>query len=116
MGAMSVGCGGCWLGPTTTRLAEAMPPFPASFEVMAVVTLFCVPEAVTLTLMENVQDALAVRLAPVRLRLFAPALAVIVPPPQLPVKPFGVEIPCPVGKVSVKPTPLRELVELGLVT
>src|SRR6185369_9763615 len=111
---MSVGCGGCWLGLTTVRLAEAVLPLPASVEVIVVVTLFCVPATVTLTLIENVQEVFAERLVPDRLKLFAPAFAVIVPPPQLPVKPFGLDISCPVGKPSVKPIPLKEMLELGL--
>jgi hypothetical protein len=44
--------------------------------------------------------------APVRVRLPAPAVAVMVPPPQLPVRPFGMEISKPEGKASVKPTPV----------
>jgi hypothetical protein len=37
----------------------------------------------------------------------------IVPPPQLPVKPFGVATSCPTGRVSVKPIPLLDRVMLG---
>jgi hypothetical protein len=34
-------------------------------------------------------------------------VAVMVPPPQLPVRPFGVDTTRPAGRVSVKPTPVR---------
>jgi hypothetical protein len=44
-----------------------------------------------------------------------PAVAVIVPPPQLPETPLGVVTTRPVGNVSMNPTPLRELAVLGLV-
>src|SRR5437016_4944562 len=44
--------------------------------------------------------------APVRLILPEPAVAVIVPPPQEPVSPFGVETTIPDGKLSVNATPV----------
>jgi hypothetical protein len=114
MGVMSVGCAGCWLGvEATIRLADAVAPFPASLDVTALVVFFCVPEAVPVTLIVNVHDALAARLAPERLTLPDPAAAVIVPPPQFPVKPLGEATLCPDGKVSVKPIPLRAKFELG---
>src|SRR5580693_8232806 len=111
---MSVGSGGCWLGPTTVICADAVPPFPASVEVTTLVTLFCAPLVVATTLTENVQEAPAARLAPDRLTLFEPAAAVIVPAPQLPVNPLGVDTVSPDGKVSVKPMPFKEVAELGL--
>src|ERR1700722_6636478 len=105
---MSVGCGGCWLGPATIRLAEAVPPFPASFEVTALVVLFCVPVAVPVTFTASVQDAPAARVAPESPTLLDPDAAVTVPPPQLPVRPSGVLTTCPAGRLSVKPIPLRD--------
>src|ERR1700691_4654068 len=89
MGVMFVGSGGCWLGPTTVIWADAVPPFPASVEVTAPVTLFCTPEAAPATFTAKVHEALAARLAPERLTLFEPATAVIAPLPQLPVSPLG---------------------------
>src|ERR1700723_1638965 len=86
---MSVGCGGCWLGPATMRLAEAVPPFPASVEVTALVVLVCVPEVVPVTFTANVHEVVAARDEPERMTLLDPAAAVMGPPPQLPVKPFG---------------------------
>ena len=38
---------------------------------------------------EKVQEALAARVAPARLTVPEPAVAVIVAPPQVPLKPFG---------------------------
>ena len=46
---------------------------------------------------------------------FVPCVAVIVPAPQLPVKPFGVAINSPAGSVSPKPMPLNPAAALGLV-
>src|SRR5580658_2298174 len=113
MGLMLVGSAGCWLGPITVICADAVPPFPASVEVTALVTLFCAPALVPATFTANVQEVAAAKLAPDRLTLFEPAAAVIVPPPQLPVNPFGVDTVSPVGRVSVKPIPLREVAVLG---
>jgi hypothetical protein len=62
----------------------------------------------------KVHETAAAKLAPERLTLFEPAAAIIVPPPQLPVNPLGVDTVSPDGKVSVKPMPLREVAELGL--
>lgn len=111
---MLVGSAGCWLGPTTVIWADAVPPLPASVEVTVLVTLFCMPAAVPVTFTAKVHEAAAARLAAERLTLFEPAAAVIVPPPQLPVDPLGVDTISPDGKVSVKPMPLREVAVLGL--
>ena len=99
-------------GATTLIEAEAVPPVPPSFEVTWPVVLFFVPAVVPVTLTEKVQDALAARLAPVRLTLPDPATAVIVPLPQEPVRPLGVETTSPAGNVSLKPTPERLCVGL----
>src|SRR5580704_7436688 len=113
MGLMLVGSGGCWLGPVTVICADAVPPSPASVEVTALVTLFCAPVVAPKTFTAKVHEVAAARLAPDRLTLFEPAAAVMVPPPQLPVSPFGVDTVSPAGRVSVKPIPLREMAVLG---
>src|SRR5258708_18406358 len=95
-------------GATTAIEAEAVPPVPPSTEVTLPVVLFLVPAVVPVTFTENVHDVLAARVAPVRLMLPDPAVAVMVPPLQLPTKPFGVATTKPAGKVSVKPTPVSE--------
>jgi len=103
-------------GATTLIEAEAVPPVPPSVEVTALVVLFCVPAAIPVTLTENVQLALAARVAPLRLMVFVPWVAVIVPPPQEPVRPFGVETTRPAGSVSLKATPVNAVVLFGLLT
>ena len=91
-------------GATTLIEAEAVPPVPPSVEVTLPVVLFCVPAAMPVTLTENVQlELFAASVAPLRLITFVPCVAVIVPPPQEPVRPFGVEITRPAGSVSLKP-------------
>src|SRR5216684_3073989 len=85
-------------GATTLMLAEAVPPVPPSTDVTLPVVLFCVPAAIPVTFTENVHDALAASDAPLRLITFVFCVAVIVPPPQLPVRPLGVEIMRPAGR------------------
>jgi len=99
-------------GATTARLADAVPPVPPSVEVTAPVVLFCVPAAAPVTFTEKVHELLTASAAPVRLITFVPAVAVIVPAPQVPARPFGVAITSPAGSVSVKPTPERLCVVL----
>jgi len=94
-------------------LAEPAPPFPASVEVTALVVLFFVPVVVSVTFTAKLQEALAAKLAPARVMLLDAAAAVSVPPPQLPVRPFGAATTCPAGRASVKPIPLREALAFG---
>jgi hypothetical protein len=65
------------------------------------------------TFTEKVQDVAAARLAPDRLMVLVPAVAEIVPPPQVPVRPLGVESTKPAGRVSVKPIPVSVVTVLG---
>jgi hypothetical protein len=104
-------------GPSTLTVAVLLvAPAPLSLEETVPVVLACAPAEIPITLTPNVHDPLAAIVAPVRFRLPAPAVAVIVPPPQLPVKPFGVEINKPAGKVSLKATPVSEVtLAIGLV-
>jgi hypothetical protein len=102
-------------GASTFTLAEAVPPVPASVEVTFPVVLVCKPATIPVTFTENVQEALAAIVPPLRLITFVPAVAVIVPAPQVPVSPFGVEITKPAGSVSLKPTPVSAVVVFGLV-
>jgi hypothetical protein len=99
-------------GATTDRLAEAVPPVPPSVEVTAPEVLSLVPAEVPVTLTENVQLELAARVAPDRLTEPEPATAVIVPAPHDPVSPLGVLTTRPVGRASVKATPVRAVVAL----
>ena len=91
---------------STETEAEAVRPVPPSFEVTAAVVLFWVPAVVPVTFTEKVQGVLAARVAPDKLTTPPPAVAVMVPPPQLPDSPLlGEEIASPEGSVSLKATP-----------
>jgi hypothetical protein len=94
-------------GATTLIDAEAVPPVPPSVDVTLPVVLFCVPAAAPVTFTAKVHEVLAARAAPVKLITLLPAVAVIVPAPQVPTWPLGVAITSPAGKVSLKPTPER---------
>ena len=75
------------------------------------------PAAAFTTFAENVQEAPTARVAPVRDTVPEPAVAVIVPPPHVPVRAFGVAITIPAGNVSVNATPVSATVfAAGLVT
>jgi hypothetical protein len=104
------------LTAATVTLAEAVLPVPPSVEPTAPVVLFLAPDAVPVTVTENVHDAFAASAAPARLAEPDPAVAVMAPPPQVPVRPLGVATTSPAGKVSVKATPLSDALGLGLVT
>jgi hypothetical protein len=97
---------------TTVMVAEAVLPVPALLEVTVTVLSFT-PWVVPVTFKRKVHEAPAVSVALVKLTLPEPALATMVPPPQPPVSPFGVETTRPGGSVSLKPTPFR-LTSLGL--
>jgi hypothetical protein len=99
-------------GATTLIEAEAVPPVPPSVEVTFPVVLFCVPAAIPVTFTEKVQELLAAIVPPLRLITLVPAVAVIVPAPHEPVRPFGVEITRPAGRVSLKATPVIAVVVL----
>src|ERR1041385_575740 len=97
-------------GATTKMLAVAALPVAPIADVTVLVVLVCVPAAVPVTFTENEHELEAARVAPDRLMTLAPCVAVIVPLPQLPVSPFGVETISPDGKVSLKLTPLSPAV------
>jgi hypothetical protein len=99
-------------GATTTMLAEAVPPAPPSVEVTFPVVLFSVPAAIPVTFTANVHEPAAARVAPVRLIAPVPGVAVMVPAPQVPARPLGVETARPAGRASVKPTPDKLCVAL----
>ena len=89
-------------------------PVPPFVDVTVTLLLFT-PAVVPVTLTENVQEAPAAKVAPERVTLPEPATAVIVPPPQLPVRPLlGVDTTRPAGSVSVKATPVNARAAFGL--
>src|SRR5580704_6979009 len=103
---------------TTVRLAFEVLPVPPSVEVICTL-LFFTPAVVPVTFTENVHDdpaaGEAVSVPPERLTAPLPAVAVIVPAPQVPARPLGVEITKPAGKLSVNATPLSGTLVFGLV-
>src|SRR5258708_23152620 len=101
--------------PTTITEAVAVFPVPPLVEVTAPVVLTLFPPVVPVTLTTKGQIPLAATVPPVRLTLPEPAVAVMVPPPQEPVSPFGVATTNPLGKRSVTATPVRAAAALELV-
>jgi hypothetical protein len=94
---------------------EALDVLPGPLSVAVTVTeLFFTPPVVPVTFTLKVQEVVLARVAPERLTLPEPATAVMVPPPQEPVRPFGVETTRPAGRVSVNATPVSEVVVFGL--
>jgi hypothetical protein len=102
-------------GAKTFVLAVAVLLLPPLLAVM-VTELFCTPAAIAVTLTENVQDAPAGRVPPDKLTEDAPAVAVMVPTPHVPVTTLGVETTNPAGRVSVKVIPVMLPAVLGFVT
>ena len=92
-------------GTITFILAEEVFPVPASRD-ETVTLLLTIPDFVGTTFTANVQELFGGKTAPDRLTLLDPAVAVIVPPPQEPLTPFGVATIRPAGKASLKATPL----------
>src|SRR5581483_4444062 len=89
-------------GATTVRVAVLLvAPAPLSAAVIGSGVLFLTPAVVLVTLMLNVQEALAARLVPETLMLPSPAVAVIVPS-QVVFSPFGVATDIPAGSASLK--------------
>jgi hypothetical protein len=65
------------------------------------------------TLTEKLQEELEARVAALREIVFVPGVAVMVPPPQEPVRTLGVERSKPAGNVSVKAMLVRVVEGLG---
>src|SRR5215471_20042802 len=105
------------LSPGTLTVTEAVAvlPVPPLVDVTGPVTLVSCPVVVAVTLTENVQPVWAARVAPERLTLPLPAVAVMLPPPHDPVRPLGVATTSPAGNGSVNATPVSAR-PLGLVT
>jgi hypothetical protein len=91
-------------------------PAPLCVDETAPVVLILFPAVVPVTFTPKVHEALAASVAALRPRLELPAVAVMVPPPQIPVAPFGVLTTKPAGRASANDTPLSEEPALGLVT
>ena len=79
-------------------------------ELTAPVVLVNVPGVAPVTFTLNVQFVAAAMVAPVRLTAPDPAVAVMVPPPQVPASPLGEATVIPAGSVSVNATPVNAAV------
>lgn len=101
------------VGFLTNTSAVAVFPVPPFVEV-TVTELVFKPVVVPVTLTEKVQVSPPVRVAPARLIVLEPGVAVIVPPPQEPDIPFGLATTKPPGRLSVKLTPVSDVLVLGL--
>jgi hypothetical protein len=102
-------------GAATVTDAFEVFPAPAVVE-LTVTLLFFTPPVVPVTFTLKLHDPLAANVAPARLTLPDPAKAVIVPPPQVPARPFGAATTNPAGNVSVNATPVCAVVASGLFT
>jgi len=100
-------------GASTWIVAVAVPPVPPCVEVTLLVVFTFEPAVVPVTFTLNVQEEFTDRVAPLRLTTPVPCVAVIVPPPQDPVSPLGVETTKPEGNVSLNPMPVNPLPVLG---
>ena len=101
-------------GPSTWIVAVLLgSPVPPSVELTGPVVLFWMPAAVPVTFTLKLQEPLAAIVPPDKVMVFVFCVAVMVPLPQEPVRPFGVEIINPAGNVSVNETPDRAI-PLGL--
>src|SRR5258708_3592770 len=101
------------MGPRLTLTPVLDVPLVPPLVDVTVTELIFRPALVAVTLTENVQLALAARVAPERLMLVLPGLVVIVPPPHDPESTSGVETTRPEGRVSLKATPVSEVAPLG---
>ena len=100
-------------GAMTSIVADAVPPLPPSVEVTLPEVLILVPAVLPVTLTMKLQEAPAGTLEPVRLKLLALAVTLL-DPVQVPPTPGGLAITRPVGRLSVKLTPVSAVVLFGL--
>jgi hypothetical protein len=100
-----------WL--STVKLADAAVPLPSLVELNALVVLVYEPAVAAVTLILKMHCDPAATVPPERLIEPLPAIAVIVPPPHDPVRPFGVATTRPDGRVSVNARPVAP-VELSV--
>jgi len=100
-------------GASTWIVAVAVPPVPPCVEVTLLVVFTFEPAVVPVTFTLNVHDELAASVAPDRLITVVFCVAVIVPVHVL-LRPLGVEIIRPAGKVSLNPIPVSMAEAFGL--
>src|SRR5689334_7074299 len=100
-------------GATTVIEALAVALVPPSVELTTTLLLLS-PAVVPVTFTETAQEALAASVPPDKLNVPEPAVAVAVPPHVL-LRPDGVAITRPAGKLSVNDSPVRLTLVFGLV-
>lgn len=100
--------------PTTVMDAFVVLPVPPFVELTVALLVFS-PIVIPVTLIENVQELSAARVALLKLTVLVAWVAVIVPLPQSPDNPFGVATTNPKGRLSVNDTPVRSVLVFGLV-
>src|SRR5262249_58919890 len=104
-------------GASTSIDAVAWLPLPAFEEVTVPVVFTLWPPVLPTTFTAKVQEPPAAMVPPERLTTEEPETVpvVMVPAPQEPVRPLGVATIKPLGRVSLKATPVKATVALGLV-
>ena len=95
--------------PPTRTEADAVLPVPPFVDVTELVRLFLGPEVTPVTFTEKVHELLTGIVPPESETLPEPAIAEMLPPPQLPERLFGVATAIPDGSGSVKATPVRPI-------
>ena len=96
----------------TPNLAEAVPPVPPSVDVTVPLVLTFVPAVESVTFIVMMHEPLARIEPPARVIEFAVLLTV---PPHCGVAGIAARV-IPVGKLSVKPTPVKPALVFGLVS
>ena len=99
---------------TVSEAVAGLPMTPWVVVTVLVVLVFS-PVAVPVTFTEKLHEEFAARVAPDRVTKPVPAVAVMDPPPQLPIRPLGVEITRPAGRVSVKAKPVSAVEAFGFI-
>ncbi len=89
-------------GVVTVILAVAEPPNTSVSKLIVLVVLTFNPAGVPVTFTEKIQPLLALNVASDKLTEPDPAVAVMAPPPQVPLRPLGVDTTRPAGRLSVK--------------
>ena len=100
-------------GAITVRLAFEVLLLPSGE--VAVTELFFTPAVIPVTFTVKLQLVPGASIAPDRLIIDAAAVAVMVPPPQAPVSPFGDATINPAGRLSMNPAPVRVFEVFGFV-
>src|SRR5580692_10660863 len=102
-------------GAATLMEAVAVLPVPPFVALTVPVVLTRLPAVTAVMLTANEHVPLVAIVPPARVTLVEPPVAVTVPLPQVPARPFGVDTTKPAGNASVKAMPVRAIEALGFV-